>query len=91
MQVWALDTAELLHSLRGHLGEITDLAVSPNNVLLASSDTNHTVRVWALATGAPVAVLKHGTEMNALLRWCVRQASTSAFSAQCSRVEACNM
>jgi len=59
-QVWALDTAELLHSLRGHLGEITDLAVSPNNVLLASSDTKQVVRVWALATGAPVAVLKHG-------------------------------
>jgi len=61
VKVWNVDSALLMYSLRGHMGEITDLAVSPNNALLASSDTKQMIRVWALEDGSPVAVLSgHG-------------------------------
>ena len=42
----------LLRSCRGHDAEITDLAVSADNRLLASGDTAHQIRVWSLQVGA---------------------------------------
>ncbi|RLN93206.1 hypothetical protein BBJ28_00017721 [Nothophytophthora sp. Chile5] len=53
----AMCTGDLLFSLRGHVGNITDLAVNASNTLLASSSDDKSVRVWELSTGAPVAVL----------------------------------
>lgn len=57
MKIWSLATGDLLFTLRGHVGNITDLAVNSSNTLLASSSDDKTVRVWELSTGAPVAVL----------------------------------
>jgi WD40 repeat protein len=57
VKIWSLATGDLLFTLRGHVGNITDLAVNSSNTLLASSSDDKTVRVWELRTGAPVAVL----------------------------------
>lgn len=57
VKIWSLATGDLLFTLRGHVGNITDLAVNSSNTLLASSSDDKTVRVWELSTGAPVAVL----------------------------------
>jgi WD40 repeat protein len=57
IKIWSLETGDLKFTLRGHVGNITDLAVNNSNTLLASSSDDKTVRVWELSTGAPVAVL----------------------------------
>lgn len=57
IKIWSLETGDLKFTLRGHVGNITDLAVNDSNTLLASSSDDKTVRVWELSTGAPVAVL----------------------------------
>ena len=47
-----METALLLVSCRGHEGEVTDLALSRDGTLLASSSTDSTVRCWSLEVGA---------------------------------------
>ncbi|GMF09828.1 unnamed protein product [Phytophthora lilii] len=67
VKIWSLRTGDLLFTLRGHVGNITDLAVNHSNTLLASSSDDKTVRVWELSTGAPVAVLVgHSSVVNAV-------------------------
>ncbi|GMF31379.1 unnamed protein product [Phytophthora fragariaefolia] len=67
VKIWSLRTGDLLFTLRGHVGNITDLAVNHANTLLASSSDDKTVRVWELSTGAPVAVLVgHSSVVNAV-------------------------
>lgn len=57
MKVWSSRSGELLATLRGHCGEISDISLSVDNTLLASGSLDKTVRVWCLQTSAPVAVL----------------------------------
>ncbi|CAI5738449.1 unnamed protein product [Peronospora farinosa] len=67
VKIWSLRTGDLLFTLRGHVGNITDLAVNHANTLLASSSDDKTVRVWEMSTGAPVAVLVgHSSVVNAV-------------------------
>ncbi|KAL4096292.1 hypothetical protein PRIC1_009653 [Phytophthora ramorum] len=67
VKIWSMKTGDLLFTLRGHVGNITDLAVNYSNTLLASSSDDKTVRVWELSTGAPVAVLVgHSSVVNAV-------------------------
>ncbi|CAH0477859.1 unnamed protein product [Peronospora belbahrii] len=67
VKIWSLETGDLLFTLRGHVGNITDLAVNHSNILLASSSDDKTVRVWEISTGAPVAVLVgHSSVVNAV-------------------------
>jgi hypothetical protein len=47
-QIWSLEHALLLVSCRGHEGEITDLAVSCDNTMVASSSNDTTIRCWDL-------------------------------------------
>lgn len=66
--MWSATDGRLLATLRGHSAEITDLAVSPDNGLLAAGSCDKVIRVWCLATLAPVAVLLGHTAMVASLR-----------------------
>lgn len=67
IKIWSLRAGDLRFSLRGHVGNITDLAVNHSNTLLASSSDDKTVRVWELHTGAPVAVLLgHSSVVNSI-------------------------
>lgn len=56
-KVWSTLTGKLLFTLRGHMGNITDLAINHDNSVVATSSDDKTVRVWELATGFPIAVL----------------------------------
>ena len=42
IKIWSTETGLLQHTLRGHKGEITELAISPDNATLVSSSTDGT-------------------------------------------------
>ena len=58
LKIWDTQTAQLMHSLRGHTGEIIMIAVNPANTILASCDNRGWVRLWRLSDGTPLAVLR---------------------------------
>lgn len=54
--VWNLDTGEKLVELRGHSGEVSDVAfLGGNRVATVSRD--HSLRIWDAESGQPIAVL----------------------------------
>ena len=59
IKIWSSYSGRLMATLRGHSAEISDMAVSHDNRLLASGSCDKSVRIWNLKTTAPVAVL-HG-------------------------------
>lgn len=61
VKIWSMETAYCLASCRGHDGDITDLAVSFNNALVASASNDCIIRVWRLADGLPISVLRGHT------------------------------
>ncbi|CAN4113406.1 unnamed protein product [Withania somnifera] len=61
VKVWSMETGLCLASCRGHEGDITDLAVSSNNALVASASNDYSIRVWRLPDGLPISVLRGHT------------------------------
>lgn len=49
IQVW--DQGELRQSLYGHEGEISAIAISPNDDIIASGSLDKTIKIWHLKTG----------------------------------------
>lgn len=56
--VWNLETGEKLHTFKGHMAEISALALSEDKTWAASSSSDRTVRLWNLATMTDGPVLK---------------------------------
>ncbi|KAI9082467.1 hypothetical protein K1719_035610 [Acacia pycnantha] len=56
-----METTFCLASCRGHEGDITDLAVSSNNALVASASNDFVIRVWRLPDGMSISVLRGHT------------------------------
>lgn len=48
VQLWSTETGLLRQTCRGHDGEVTDLAVSLDDSMVASSCTDWTIRCWSL-------------------------------------------
>ncbi|XP_013776730.1 bromodomain and WD repeat-containing protein 3-like [Limulus polyphemus] len=70
VKIWSAWDGRLLSSLRGHSAEITDMAVTYDNSLIAASSVDKIIRVWCLRTTAPVAVLTGHTGMVTSLQFC---------------------
>ncbi|XP_028825190.1 PH-interacting protein isoform X3 [Denticeps clupeoides] len=67
VKIWATDVGRLLATLRGHAAEISDMAVSYENTLLAAGSCDKMIRVWCLQTCTPLAVLEgHGASITSL-------------------------
>ncbi|TRY87016.1 hypothetical protein DNTS_009121, partial [Danionella cerebrum] len=67
VKIWATDDGRLLATLRGHAAEISDMAVSFENTLLAAGSCDKMIRVWCLQTCAPLAVLEgHAASITSL-------------------------
>ena len=64
VQMWSMQTGLLRMTCRGHDGEVTDLAVSADNAMAASSSNDASIRVWGLQEGglgqAVSVLLGHG-------------------------------
>ncbi len=67
IKIWISRSGILLRTLRGHISDIVDLAVSCDNRFLASCSNDQDVRVWFLHSGVPLAVLPgHGGVINSV-------------------------
>ncbi|KAK9915369.1 hypothetical protein WJX75_008121 [Coccomyxa subellipsoidea] len=73
VKIWSVETALLLLSCRGHEGEVTDLALSSDNGIVASSSNDTTIRCWDMTEGqlgVPVAVLLGHTAPVTFIDFC---------------------
>lgn len=59
IKVWSSATAALRFTLRGHTAEINDVAIDPSGRIIASVSLDKDVRLWSVASGAPVAIFRH--------------------------------
>ena len=59
----------LVTTLRGHRGDITDLCVSPDNKLFASSDNDNVIRLWNMNDYSPLTVLRGHLDIISLVRF----------------------
>lgn len=67
VKIWGTDDGRLLATLRGHAAEISDMAVSHENTMIAAGSCDKTIRVWCLQTCAPLAVLEgHAASITSL-------------------------
>ncbi|CAK4616433.1 unnamed protein product [Aphanomyces euteiches] len=65
VKIWSARTGDLLYTLHGHVGNITDMDIDPSNGLLVTSSDDKTARVWEIATGFTIAVLVgHTSDVN---------------------------
>uniref|UniRef100_A0A183CPF3 WD_REPEATS_REGION domain-containing protein n=1 Tax=Globodera pallida TaxID=36090 RepID=A0A183CPF3_GLOPA len=69
VKVWDAQRCLLRFTFRGHSGEITDLSVSYENTLLASSSVDKTIRVWCLRKGTALRIFKGHTGTINSLQW----------------------
>uniref|UniRef100_A0AAR5Q514 Bromo domain-containing protein n=1 Tax=Dendroctonus ponderosae TaxID=77166 RepID=A0AAR5Q514_DENPD len=70
IKLWSSATGRLIAAFRGASSEITDIAVDPENHLLAAGSIDRILRVWDLQTGAPIAVLTGHTGMITSVNFC---------------------
>ncbi len=61
--VWRLEgeSATVMHTLRGHTGEVNSMSLSPDDRFIVSASYDRTVCVWEVATGQRVRVLEGHT------------------------------
>ncbi|XP_076235892.1 protein qui-1 [Calliopsis andreniformis] len=59
VNLWQLNTHELLSTFEGHIASVTCIAFSASGLFVASGSEDKTVRVWGLTLGLVVATFKH--------------------------------
>eukprot|EP00095_Tigriopus_kingsejongensis_P000510 maker-scaffold367_size194084-snap-gene-0.46 protein:Tk00510 transcript:maker-scaffold367_size194084-snap-gene-0.46-mRNA-1 annotation:"bromodomain and wd repeat-containing protein 3 isoform x1" len=70
VKCWRVTDGGLIHTFRGASSEITDMAVSHDNRLLAAGSVDKIIRVWCLSSASPVAVLTKHTGMITGINFC---------------------
>jgi WD40 repeat protein len=61
MIVWDLENGQKLRTLEGHKGRIRGVSLSPDGRWAVSSSDDGTIRVWDVASGSTMAVLRGKT------------------------------
>ncbi|OQS06899.1 hypothetical protein THRCLA_01069, partial [Thraustotheca clavata] len=65
VKIWSARTGDLLYTLHGHVGNITDMDINADGTLLATSSDDKTLRVWEITSGFSIAVLVgHTSDVN---------------------------
>ena len=47
LRIWDVETGELLHTMRGHKGNVRCAAYSPNGEIIVSGGDDRTARLWS--------------------------------------------
>lgn len=55
VKIWSVRDGRLLATLRGASGEISDIAIDPENTMIAAGSCDKIIRVWSLQTLSPVS------------------------------------
>jgi WD40 repeat protein len=90
VKIWELDTGKHLRDLgnfflKGHSDRVNSIAISPDNIILASASEDRTVKVWDLVTYGRVYQLNHRGAVH-----CVTISPDNQFLASgCSNHEIC--
>ncbi|XP_017797968.1 PREDICTED: NACHT domain- and WD repeat-containing protein 1 [Habropoda laboriosa] len=66
VNLWQLNTHELLSTFEGHIASVTCIAFSASGLFVASGSEDKTVRVWGLTLGLVVATVKHQAPVTAV-------------------------
>jgi WD40 repeat protein len=61
VKVWDVKTAQLIHTLPGHTGDVYCVAVSPDGYWIASAGIDTTIRLWDAETYKPLHKLRGHT------------------------------
>ncbi len=71
--IWDLDIAgrkaTVRHTLQGHTNGVASISLCPDERLIVSGSSDHTVRVWEVATGQQVRVLEGHTGTVRSVAW----------------------
>jgi WD40 repeat protein len=59
VKIWSLSTKSLVKTFTGHLTLVYQLAISPNQQMLASASTDNTSKVWDISSGLSLSTM-HG-------------------------------
>ncbi|XP_043276918.1 NACHT domain- and WD repeat-containing protein 1 isoform X2 [Venturia canescens] len=66
VNLWQLNTHELMLTLEGHIASVTCVAFSASGLFAASGSEDKTVRVWGLTLGLVVATFRHQAPVTAV-------------------------
>ena len=67
VNLWQLNTHELVSTLEGHDASVTCVAFSASGLFAASGSEDKTVRVWGLTLGLVVATFKHQAPVTSVI------------------------
>ncbi len=59
VRLWDTKTGEIIHTLKGHTGNVDSVAFSPDGSILASGEVNsgYTIKLWDVANGQEIRTL----------------------------------
>ena len=69
VKIYSANDGNLLHTLKGHTGEITSLAFSPDGRHLASASRDKTIRVWNVDNGKCAQTLRDSPNALGAVAW----------------------
>lgn len=55
VSIWNADTGRLVNKLQGNARDVHAVAFSPDGLRIASGGKDHSIRIWDVATGEPLA------------------------------------
>ena len=58
LKVWDLGTGQVVHTLEGHIGGVSSVAVTADGRLAVSASWDKTLKAWDLGTGQAVLTLE---------------------------------
>ncbi|CAG5084256.1 Similar to qui-1: Protein qui-1 (Caenorhabditis elegans), partial [Cotesia congregata] len=67
VNLWQLNTHELIMTLEGHIASVTCVAFSASGLFAASGSEDKSVRVWGLTLGLVVATFRHQAPVTSVI------------------------